>query len=306
MSDITTDFIKATNRILAKVATILTHVEVIEGDVKLIREQVIEETDKPASGKQANNTDTERQTSVSTLNATQAKRQTEQTEHQENSFLRRQFERWRKKLKKPAFQLEVAAVLGLVLYTCETHRTNNLTQQNLDLTRNSIAGEIVIGDWKFSSAPIAGKPISVRAPLTNIGHAPTLYGFNAMVFRWTDLPGGDIPLETPALDTVMEPNIPTVEVVSEGQVTTEEFIYGIPYGKELRSNFSTHHLEPPLPRPTVFFIGRLVFESLGAKHETQFCFYLIHTDDYVPASLADTGDPRFIFMNCPKWHGRIY
>lgn len=47
MSDITTDFIKATNKIYAKVAAILTHLQIIEGEVKLIREQPIKDTHEP-------------------------------------------------------------------------------------------------------------------------------------------------------------------------------------------------------------------------------------------------------------------
>ncbi|MGD1214761.1 MAG: hypothetical protein ABR861_07220 [Terriglobales bacterium] len=311
MSDITTDFIKATNRILAKVAAILTHVEVIEGDVKSIREHSVEPSNKPATDSHASDPDKQPNTPTSSgaghvLNTDQAKGKKYSSGDKPESSLRRLVKRWEKQIQKPAFQIEVAAVIGLVFYTYQTCRTNDLTQKNLEFTRNSIAARVVIGDWDFASPVRPDDKIIVHALFTNIGHSPAAYGLETMSFRGTSMPDGDIPLSLPQLNSTMEPNIPLSQSIVDQQVASEEFIYGIPHLNQLSSNLATHHLEPPLPRPTVFFVGRLVYESFGVQTERQFCFYMVYVDEpYSKGITKPKSDPRFIFVNCPKWNKTI-
>jgi hypothetical protein len=131
MSDITTDFITATKRILAKVATILTHVEVIEGDVKLIREQTVANTDKPRIETQANKLQEENRNSIPSSNPGQAERKKQKGKDEAQNSFQRLPERWWKEIHKPKFQVAVLTLLGLIAYTCETHRANNLTGQTL-------------------------------------------------------------------------------------------------------------------------------------------------------------------------------
>jgi hypothetical protein len=120
------------------------------------------------------------------------------------------------------------------------------------------------------------------------------------------MPDGDIPLSLPQLNSTMEPNIPLSQSIVDQQVASEEFIYGIPHLNQLSSNLATHHLEPPLPRPTVFFVGRLVYESFGVQTERQFCFYMVYVDEpYSKGITKPKSDPRFIFVNCPKWNKTI-
>ena len=54
-----------------------------------------------------------------------------------NYCLHRSRKRWKKEFRKPSFVIEVIAVCGLGLYTCETHRTNNLTDAILREARNN-------------------------------------------------------------------------------------------------------------------------------------------------------------------------
>jgi hypothetical protein len=60
----------------------------------------------------------------------------EQGGQQRESRFGRQIGKWRRNVGKPKFQLEVLAILGLLVYTCETHRTNNLTREGLDNIRD--------------------------------------------------------------------------------------------------------------------------------------------------------------------------
>jgi hypothetical protein len=309
MSNITTDFITATKKIHADVRAVLTTLHLIREDVKLIREETIRETNDPSSTGQTSNSEQEpQQTAPSKSNAldtSKAKRDEHKNDGKQSNKFYRFLERWWKKLKKPRFQVEVIAIIGLGLYTCETRRTNNLTQKNLELARESIAAQIVLGDWDFADPVVSGKTIAAKVPLTNIGHSPAVYGIETIAFRWATMPN-DIPIEAPSPNVVMEPSKPTMQTIFDTQTASEEFIYSIPHIRELTVNPATRHLEPPLPRPTLFFVGRLVYDSLGIRTEKHFCFFMVYADDLSTRITMPKTDSRFVLMNCPKWNTTIY
>src|SRR5580692_803262 len=115
MSDITTDFIKVTKRILAKVAAILTHVEVIEGDVKSICEHSIEHSHKPDSDSNASNAEKQIAASIHASDTSQSSRKKNNGKNDSKHGFQGFKKRWRKSLKKPMVQLEIAALIGLTL-----------------------------------------------------------------------------------------------------------------------------------------------------------------------------------------------
>jgi hypothetical protein len=129
MSDITTDFITATKKILSKVATILTHIEVVEGDVKLIREQVVANADKPRTETQAQHSQEKNPGSVPASDPDQTERQKQKGKEETGNSFYRFLNRWWEELRKPKFQVAVLTLVGLVAYTCETRRTNNLAEK---------------------------------------------------------------------------------------------------------------------------------------------------------------------------------
>src|SRR6202034_2722594 len=99
----------------------------------------------------------------------------------------------------------------------------------LELTRNSVAAQIVFGKWDFGDPVAPGRHIAVRMPMTNIGHMPAIYSVNAVVFHWARMPEGDIPLVAPEPQETMESNIPSFEAMFDTEVASDEFIYGIPH-----------------------------------------------------------------------------
>jgi hypothetical protein len=305
MSDITTDFITATKRILAKVSSILTHIEVVEGDVKLIREQVVDNTDKPRTDTHASESEQQRLSAPLAREATQTKGNKNDGSNRISAFLRRQLKRWWKQGQRPKFQVAVITLIGLIAYTYETRRTNELTQRSLEFQRDSIAAELTIGDYDLIEPIVPNKHIGVSATVNNIGHSPALYGVEVGAFRWKDLPKA-FPLVAPEPNIFLEPNVPgTREGIYDETPATEEFIYDIPRIDELTHNWTTRHLEPPLPRPAVFFVGVLVSDSLGVRTTTEFCFFVVRetgSNLSVPVPPTIKTDSRYVFIGCPKWN----
>ena len=141
MSDITTDFIKATNKIYAKVATILTNLQIIEGDVKLIREQSVKNAHEPHTDADAGTSKDQPQVASGApsdaVKGSQARRDKHHSDGESASFLERFKKRWKKSLRKPIVQVEIAALIGLGFYTCETHRTNTLTERAMRIDKRA-------------------------------------------------------------------------------------------------------------------------------------------------------------------------
>jgi hypothetical protein len=144
MSDITTDFIKATNKIYAKVAAILTHLQVIEGDVKSIRDQSVKYAGEPSSHSDESDPGSQVKAAIfrpDTVNSGKPNRNQQSGDNDASSFFQNLEKRWKKSIRKPAIQIEIAAVIGLCVYTCETHRTNNLTQRSIESTEKRVRAE---------------------------------------------------------------------------------------------------------------------------------------------------------------------
>jgi hypothetical protein len=137
MSDITTDFIKATNKIYAKVAAILTNLQIIESDVKLIRDNSIKNAHEPEAQANARDSQGDPEATIcvhgNTAKGRKANRDKNNGKDEDGNGFHRFKKRWKKSLRKPVVQLEIAALIGLALYTCETRRTNELTEKAVNL-----------------------------------------------------------------------------------------------------------------------------------------------------------------------------
>jgi hypothetical protein len=310
MSDITTDFIKATNKIYAKVAAILTNLQVIENDVKLIREQAVSNANAPYSDAHASDSENQPELrlrkSSDTVKGSQPKGDSNNSNGEHNSGFRGFKKRWRKSIRKPVIQLEIAAIIGLVIYTCETRRTNNLTEQSLDLTRNSMEAQIVFGNWDFIQPLTSTSKLGIRIPMTNVGHMQAMYRVQATVYRWSAMPDSGFPLDTPEPDEIMDPNVPSPASILDKDPVSDEFIYGIPqFPEDATRDKASKQWGPPFTRPTIFVVGRLVYDSLGMRTDKQFCTFIVHANKEFPNLVTSTTDPRFAFMQCPKWHTTV-
>jgi hypothetical protein len=99
-----------------------------------------------------------------------------------------------RELRKPMFYIELLAVVGLVFYSCETRRTNNLTQIGLDNAKRGSVDSARLAQlseraWlgasktelKFAhqpkpgeQVPFVGEFLEARVQFLNTGRTPAL------------------------------------------------------------------------------------------------------------------------------------
>jgi hypothetical protein len=84
-------------------------------------------------------------------------------------------------LHSPKFVVEILALIGLVFYVCETRRTNNLTQQAVNLSKNQFRPWIDVPESIQNAEPDGGSsdnPFFASAiftlPLRNLGQSPAI------------------------------------------------------------------------------------------------------------------------------------
>ncbi|HYW40046.1 MAG TPA: hypothetical protein VE957_18190 [Terriglobales bacterium] len=134
MSNITTDFVATTKKIVVEVRSILTALHLIREDVKVIRDQVVSEANKQKPYQQTDQSDTEHSNGAASrgkvLNVNDAHGKKENGSKKTRAWYQDFKTNAFKAARKPRFFVELIALLGLGLYTCETHRTNNLTEES--------------------------------------------------------------------------------------------------------------------------------------------------------------------------------
>jgi hypothetical protein len=122
---------RATNKIYAKVAAILTHLQIIEGELKSIREQTVDSPDHHGSNQHTRDSSKKQDEGVvgrsHMANAEYAKNKNYEGESKIGHCKRKLKKNLWKDVQKPKTYLEFFALMFLILYTWETHRTNNLT-----------------------------------------------------------------------------------------------------------------------------------------------------------------------------------
>jgi hypothetical protein len=143
MSNITTDFVTTTKKIVSEVRSVLTTLHLIREDVKTIREQVVSNANEPAPSARTSDSRQQPQNADPTewhiLNQDQTNRKQETSDDKQRGKIYRCLHKWWKALKNPRFQVELAALIGLAYYACETTRTNNLTDTALQTSKTQFA-----------------------------------------------------------------------------------------------------------------------------------------------------------------------
>ena len=165
------------------------------------------------------------------------------------------------------------------------------------LTEESIRGRIAIKNIRLQEAVTVGGKISVLVETDNVGHATAFERDGSGTEIWTSLPDGEMPINVPSKEsaTTREQGSGSLIVVHNGHVITEAFLNGM--GKS-GTRFET-----------MFFFGKIVYETLGKEHFTEFCAYLTIFNPIamnVPEMRATAGvktDSRYALIQCPKWHG---
>jgi hypothetical protein len=140
MSNVTTDFVATTKKILASMRQIVTTLHLIREDVKTIRDQSVGNGNNKTSQAQAcdptNKQPNRGMDDSKILNKSKTNGEQKEGESKIKPYFQELKERLKRNVRKPRFLIEVLALFGLAVYTCETNRTNNLTQQSLQIARD--------------------------------------------------------------------------------------------------------------------------------------------------------------------------
>jgi hypothetical protein len=178
MSNITADFISATKKIHADVRAVLTALHLIQSDVKIVRDKIVSEPSAHGSDQQtgeATNKQGDRVVSTGHLQKNQSGRQARNTQQEAETGFQEFKRRFWKSTRKPKFYVELVALLGLIAYTCETKRTNDLTQEALNLQSSLARSFIQITGTAFGKTTIDDVVSSqvVTVEVQNVGKAIT-------------------------------------------------------------------------------------------------------------------------------------
>ena len=165
--------------------------------------------------------------------------------------------------------------------------------KKLTLAANeSTRGRIAIKRIRFQAPLTDGQKIVMLVETENVGHAAAFERGAQGSAHWAHIPDGPMPIKMPRREegTLAEPGSSGLILVIDKTPVTSEFISGIS--------------KPG--RDTAFFFGRIVYETLGMEHFTEFCAYVMPYDTTTtPESDATAGfktDPRFALRQCDKWH----
>lgn len=191
----------------------------------------------------------------------------------------------------------------------ETRKAVEVARSANTLTEESIRARLVMTDFDFLRPVTAGQRTAIKVHIKNIGRSQAVYGIATDSYRWRGLPDGDIPLTVTDISIPLQVDVPIEQAIFEQEPITQEIIDGIPTLTDLRQ--SPNNLKPgialnPTPlKATIYFIGKLVYDSIGRRQEDTFCIYLIRSNESSAKEFGIPpvpGDPNFIFMKCPKWN----
>jgi len=204
MSDITADFIAVTKKIVAELRGILTTLHLIRDDVKVIRDQMESESNKQDPNRKANDSRAQPGNGMAARRNVVDDNLASHKHDEGEPKTRRHFQTFKenfwKYITKPKTYVGVVALVFLVLYTCETRKTNKLTETATNINKASLvtAQRAWIGPKAvpFVTRDSTGAPIRVGQVLRNYGPSPAL-----------NLGIGPTPVEVVALGSSIDPVI---------------------------------------------------------------------------------------------------
>jgi hypothetical protein len=202
------------------------------------------------------------------------------------------------------YKVEIATLVIVGLYTLVSLMQVCLTQKALKLTEEASRGIAVFGDTDLTKLVQPGERIGIAFSIKNIGHSQIIYGFKTEAHRWKTLPDGDMPIVVDDISKSIEAGGEDYESVFDIDFPDRAFIDELPTIDDLTWNAKTGDREPPSRTLTVFFIGKIVYDSMGKRREREFCNLVVR--QRVPNELHIGGpkftDPNFFLSACPKWN----
>ena len=211
----------------------------------------------------------------------------------------------------PRFRIEVVALIAaigvLLIYIGQLKAMRDSVKVARDankLTEDSVRARLLLSDFDVAR-PVAGHHIVANLHLKNVGHSLAIYGLEVAAIDGYQLPDGDIPLAVKDVSVPLQPDVRVDQSIVDQTIADQAFIDNLPVPSELTRDPSTHHAQEPTKKPTIFFFGRLIYESLGKRREQQFCFFVIRSDatwkEMRPPKIP-SGDPDIDFIACSKWN----
>ncbi len=186
-----------------------------------------------------------------------------------------------------------AVLIYTAITACQWQATRDAviaTQQANELTRQSVRARIIFQNMHLTKPVRAGEAIRVAFNLKNIGRSEAFYGVSVGVHRWIALPEDPNLIATPVPDKVMEPDAPMDAAIFDDVLPTQGYLDDLPRAE----------VYGPPTHLTTYFLGRVIYESLGRSYENDFCVYLVRrsTNPFATDLPEDFGDPNYMFMKC--------
>lgn len=208
------------------------------------------------------------------------------------------------------FGVEVLGFLGLAVYCVlnlgilRANRDAVKTAQEANrLTIEATRARLTVTSHGFAN-PIGEKGITSVYLIQNVGKSTAYYGLSeATPVIWNRFPDGDMPLSDPVPSIPLEVGAPPIQAVTGYTgALSEDFLDDLPTASKAIG------LSSPT-RPTVYFFGKVVYESIGTKVEIEFCSYLGRAD-YISdgmgyQSILGADGKKYVQFSCPRWNSQV-
>jgi len=272
MSNVTTDFIAAIKKVHGDVRLLLAKLHIIERSVESIKEAVSPRSaptpNGEASAAHQEPGDNAPHGTPHDLDGSKAKRKENNSQSKQANGFHRFAGEWWKTIKRPRTQIELAALLGLTLYTCETRRTNNITERNLNFqlsfaqTQQRAYVDITVPNApKLDDMPVLMIPIQLKNVGKVVANKP-LWEF-VLEFPLSNQPPSlsyDL-LHDSGTTAPMAPGAPPIDV-NVAELLSRTTVQ--PMTDTLRSDLKSG-------KRYMALFGRIQYEDFFGNWVTQFC-----------------------------------
>lgn len=146
---------------------------------------------------------------------------------------------------------------------------------------------------KFQVMPVAGQQITIHVETMNVGKALANVGGSQSNWIGTDLPSGEMRVDEPILNNLVEPGSPFDLYTGSADPVPQEFLDGLP---TINENLGDHR------HRTQFFFGKIAYETLGHRYEINYCFYIVKADELSHLFGGPFKQDPFIVRKCDKWN----
>lgn len=162
------------------------------------------------------------------------------------------------------------------------------------LLAESIRGQVAIKNIRLKEPLTVGERPVVLVETENLGKSVAYVRQAHGTGYWDRLPPGEPPITMPAKDSAdaIPPGTSSLAMIAPPDPLTQAALDGIG--------------DPPTGYKTIFFFGRIDYETLGQEHSVEFCAYLMPFDTRsIPETAATRGtktDARYMLRQCDRWH----